>query len=404
MHNRPHDSFFHAEATLLFRAAAENGDTLAGKAFDVLVDRIICYSCKRWLPRMGLELGNPTVSFVDPSGVKRTMRNGSWDGIVSKRAYFASRDYNGWPRPEEIEHYFLAAPGQRWFFETGNDTAGFDLEGAEDTGHLASTADGRIDVSLELWGNPRFGVLLIWSKWGGGHGQTFTSKGDLTRLREFVRTTHGDLRPVGLFVPYEQAWKAVREFLETEGARSKSIDWIENADLPADTFPEQHAPKWEWRTCTEFAGVITKAWPWPKDLESYFLAPVGKRWFFDAGTDKAIFEMHGVGGTDHLPADEGRIDIKLTLWGHPTLGVLFTWAKSGGVFDDIYASKGDLTRHRERAERVHGGTLPVGLFVPYERAWKALNEFFAMDGALPKSIDWIAERDLPPKLRRKHKR
>jgi hypothetical protein len=30
------------------------------------------------LPYIGLELGNPTVTFVDPDGSSRTMRDGSW--------------------------------------------------------------------------------------------------------------------------------------------------------------------------------------------------------------------------------------------------------------------------------------------------------------------------------------
>ena len=42
---------------------------------------------------------------------------------------------------------------------------------------------GRIDIDLQMWGHPDLGVLLIYSKWGGGLKLTYTSKGDLTRLR-----------------------------------------------------------------------------------------------------------------------------------------------------------------------------------------------------------------------------
>ncbi len=156
---------------------------------------------------------------------------------MKKEAYFASRVFNGWPRPEDIEHYFLAPPGKRWFFETRNDGASFDAYGVDGTGNL-EFQKGRIDISLELWGNDKFGVLLIWSKWGGGHKQTYTSKGDLGRLRELVLTVHGDARPVGLYVPFDAAWKAVKEFLETDGALPKSIEWIANNDLPENTFPD----------------------------------------------------------------------------------------------------------------------------------------------------------------------
>jgi hypothetical protein len=156
---------------------------------------------------------------------------------MKKHGYFASRDIKGWPKPQDIAHYFLAPPGRHWFFETGNDTAGFTAEGADGTEHLEPNK-GRIDIELEMWGHPTLGVLLIWSKWGGGHKQNYTSRGDLKRLREFVRTMHNDPMPVGLFVPYEIAWRAVKEFLETDGDLPKSIEWIANHDLPPNTFPD----------------------------------------------------------------------------------------------------------------------------------------------------------------------
>jgi hypothetical protein len=35
--------------------------------------------------------------------------------------------------------------------------------------------------------------------------------------------------------------EAVKEFIETDGALPKSIEWIANRDLPPNTFPEPHA-------------------------------------------------------------------------------------------------------------------------------------------------------------------
>jgi hypothetical protein len=66
----------------------------------------------------------------------------------------------------------------------------------------------------------------------------FSSKGDLRRLRELVRSTHDTPLPVGLFIPFEQAWKAVKEFIETDGTLPQSIDWIANRDPPPSTFPD----------------------------------------------------------------------------------------------------------------------------------------------------------------------
>jgi hypothetical protein len=155
---------------------------------------------------------------------------------MRKYTYFASRKGDGWPQPKEIEHYFLAPPGKRWFFER-NDSAGFSAYGADGTEHLPPNK-GRIDIDLEMWANPELGVLLIWSKWGGGLKLNYTSKGDLSRLREWVRSYHNTPLPVGLFIPFEMAWKAVKEFIETDGELPKSIEWIANNDLPPNTFPD----------------------------------------------------------------------------------------------------------------------------------------------------------------------
>jgi hypothetical protein len=137
---------------------------------------------------------------------------------------------------EWLEPYFLSR-NPRWFSETGNDGAAFDAHGVEGTDHLP-LGKGRIDIRLDLWGKPDLGVLLIWSKWGGGYKDNFTSKGDMSRLRELVRSTHDTPLPVGLFIPFEQAWKAVKEFIETDGALPKSIEWVANRDLPENTFPD----------------------------------------------------------------------------------------------------------------------------------------------------------------------
>lgn len=75
---KPNDALYHAETTVLLRAARENGGSLAGKNLIVVVDKALCWSCETVLPFVGLELGNPTVTFVDPYGKILTMRDGSW--------------------------------------------------------------------------------------------------------------------------------------------------------------------------------------------------------------------------------------------------------------------------------------------------------------------------------------
>src|SRR4051794_12236813 len=100
---------------------------------------------------------------------------------MGKRSYFDVFDGRGWPSPNDLQHYFLAPVGGRWTFGTGNDNWALYWEGAEGTDHL-EIGKGRIDIRLEMWGHPDLGVLIIYSKRGGGHKQTYTSRGDLKRL------------------------------------------------------------------------------------------------------------------------------------------------------------------------------------------------------------------------------
>ncbi len=155
---------------------------------------------------------------------------------MRKRTYFASRRREGWPEPSEIERYFLAPPGQRWFFDTGNDSGGLSAEGLENTEHLLP-GRGRVDIRLDMYGHPDLGVFLYYEKTGGADPAAFSSKGDLSKLGEWVRTLHNDPMPIGLFIPYDQAWLAVKEFIETNGALPNSIAWVDNRELPPETFP-----------------------------------------------------------------------------------------------------------------------------------------------------------------------
>jgi hypothetical protein len=159
---------------------------------------------------------------------------------MKKEIYFDKFARKTWPDPKHLERYFLGPPDQRWSYYGGNDNWGMSAEGVDGSEDL-DFGKGRIDIRLDMYGHPKFGVLLIWSKWGGGFKETYSSRGDLTRLHEWVRTLQEDLRPIGLFIPFEQAWKAVKEFIENDGALPKSIEWIANRDLPPGAFPEPHA-------------------------------------------------------------------------------------------------------------------------------------------------------------------
>jgi hypothetical protein len=157
---------------------------------------------------------------------------------MRKSTYFDVFDGPGWPSPNELQHYFLSPAGRRRAFGTDNDCWGLSAEGVDGTEHLPDQA--RTDIHLTIWGNPTHGALLHYSKWGAASKETYWSKGDLGRLREWVKTVHGDLMPVGLYIPFERAWAAVKEFMERDGALPESIDWAADADVPEDAFPDPY--------------------------------------------------------------------------------------------------------------------------------------------------------------------
>jgi hypothetical protein len=159
---------------------------------------------------------------------------------MGKRAYFDPFVGEGWPTPSMLKPYFLGTSGRPSSFESDNDCWGLSVEGRDGTEHL-QPADGRIDVRLTMVGHARFGVLLYYYQHAKGHHDSYYSKGNLSRLREWVRTKQDDLMPIGMFVPFENAWSAVKEFMETEGALPRSIEWIASEDLPSGVFPEPWA-------------------------------------------------------------------------------------------------------------------------------------------------------------------
>jgi hypothetical protein len=40
--------------------------------------------------------------------------------------------------------------------------------------------------------------------------------------------------------------------------------------------------------------------------------------------------------------------------------------------------------------------MPVGLYIPFAKAWPAVKEFIETEGALPTSIEWVKNSELPP--------
>ena len=155
---------------------------------------------------------------------------------MNKETYFDTFRGPGWPTENWLGRYFLTAAGRREFFASGNDSWGLGAEGIDGTDNVPQLK-GRVDVDLVIQGHPDLGVLLQYRKTGRQPIKTYFSKGDLSRLQQWVKTAHDDRMPIGLFIPFETAWKAIKEFMERDAALPESIEWIASTDLPAGTFP-----------------------------------------------------------------------------------------------------------------------------------------------------------------------
>lgn len=157
--------------------------------------------------------------------------------MMEKTAYFDGHWGEGWPELTYIESRIIDAAGRAKYFERGQDGGSFFIEGPRGADNMMPQK-GQLKTALYLHMNPDHGVKLQYSNWDGHQLVTYHSKGDLGRLDEFARSFHDTPLSLGLFVTFDMGCRAVKEFIETDGALPKSIEWIANGDLPPGTFPD----------------------------------------------------------------------------------------------------------------------------------------------------------------------
>jgi hypothetical protein len=158
---------------------------------------------------------------------------------MQKESFFNNHWGNGWPELSDLKACFLDPERRMDFFNRGLDGGSFFANGLGGTEGLPPK-EGLISSELFLFMNPDHGAWLKYGYWDGRilKKKSFVSKGDLNRLGEFVRSFHGTPLSVGLFVPFEDGFRAVKEFIETEGEQPASIEWVASKDLPPETFPD----------------------------------------------------------------------------------------------------------------------------------------------------------------------
>jgi hypothetical protein len=147
-----------------------------------------------------------------------------------------------WPEIGWLEPFFHDSAGQVAPLQLDRREGSFYLEGVDGTGGL-SRHSGRVDISLMLWANPERGVMLEHRKFGGGIDIAWFSKGDLRFRLNWVWSKYGTPLSTGFFIPAERAWLAVKQFIQMDGALPDSIEWVDERELPADTFP----PPEDWK-------------------------------------------------------------------------------------------------------------------------------------------------------------
>ncbi len=153
-----------------------------------------------------------------------------------RKCYFGDFKGDYWPRAEQLAPYFFSNPP--WAFKGGNDSWGLDAFGLCGTEALPE-AD-RVNVYFFVSGRSDAGINLTYRKWDGRVQDAFYwhSKGRPERLREFVKTGHGDLLSAGLFIPFDAGFRAVKQFIERDGELPDVIEWVTPGELPRGTFPD----------------------------------------------------------------------------------------------------------------------------------------------------------------------
>jgi hypothetical protein len=148
---------------------------------------------------------------------------------------------HGWPSADELKKYFSAG-GKLWA-SRDNDSWSLRAEGLYGTAILPRS--DAVTVDLRMTGCPEHGVTLDFARWHGRIRRLhrYCSVGDLRRLGQFMYSLQGEPYSLGLFIPFEEAFGAVKEFIESDGELPASIRWISGEGFPpVPTGPAQKLP------------------------------------------------------------------------------------------------------------------------------------------------------------------
>ena len=144
-------------------------------------------------------------------------------------------DQDGWPNPKELEHYFLGPQGRFWSSEDRSDSAALWAKGVHGTEHL-DVGKGRIDIELLIWRNLDFGVLLIYSKWGGPYKEMFSSKGNLSRLHDLCARSMARFCPSASLYRLKKRGRRSRSSSKRTASFPRALSGLRTATFPHEPF------------------------------------------------------------------------------------------------------------------------------------------------------------------------
>jgi hypothetical protein len=158
---------------------------------------------------------------------------------MRKSCYFHAFYDSCWPSADELKKYFSAG-GKLWASH-GNDSWALRAEGLYGTAILP--LPDAVTVELRMAASPGHGVTLDFARWHGRIRRLdrYCSVSDLGQLGRFVYGLQGIPYSLGLFIPFEEAYKAVKEFIESDGELPTGIGWVSGEDLLPERFP---VPAW----------------------------------------------------------------------------------------------------------------------------------------------------------------
>ncbi len=141
-----------------------------------------------------------------------------------------------WPPIATLEREFMDPTRREWAYWDGSGAAGgyMKISGIEGT---EAQPDGRTrsGATISIRAHRQFGATLSHHWWDAksATATTHLSLGDRSLLSQMTTLDDRQPYPIGLFIPFELAWLAFRDFIQEPTRVTSAVPWINGVDLTA---------------------------------------------------------------------------------------------------------------------------------------------------------------------------